>query len=202
MLTNAQATEILTDIITKPLKGTAAELVFDFKAGNGNIQNSITLTSFSTNGTLSSANPTLQGDVSGNLTSTVTLKNTQPNNEFVQAITLGNYISFIFNATQNVDPSATLQDSFSVYLLDANGHSLFSTTDVSKANSLLSFTIDGTTAGKLDLNSATPQNANSVIWTIGVSSSIFTPTPIPGAFWLFASVVLGFGYRHWRHDRI
>jgi len=191
MLMSAHATEILTDIITTPLKGTNAELAFDFNAGNGNQPNSITISSFSTNGTLSTVNPTLQGDVTGNLSSTVTLNNTQPKNEFIQAITLGNSLSFIFNTTQNFASSTSLLDTFSIYLLNTNGQSLITTTDVSNANSLLSFTIDGTTNGKLNLNTDTSKNP--VIWSVGVSNPIFMPTPIPGTFWLFATALMVFG---------
>ncbi|WP_347990222.1 NF038129 family PEP-CTERM protein [Methylomonas sp. AM2-LC] len=187
------ANEIFTTIFTKPLNGTNAELVFDFNAGNGHLPNSVTITNFMTDGIQSQVNSTVIGDVTGNLSSTVTLNNTQHHNEVIQPITLGNTIGFSFETTNNNDPTATIADAFSVYLLDANGQSLFTTTDKSGANSLLTYTFDG----GFTMNHATADISNPVTWAIAMSGPVLA-TPLPGALWLFATAFIGFCLRQSR----
>jgi hypothetical protein len=194
------ANEIFTTIFTEPLIGTNAELVFDFSAGNGDLPNAVTITGFMTDGIQSPINATVKGDVTGNLASTITLNNTDKSNEFIQPITLGNSIGFTFNPTQNIDPLATLPDTFAVYLLDANGNTLFTTTDSTGANSLLSFTI-GPVYSNLNVSSATANISNPVLWGIAEPSNILLATPVPGAFWLFATACIGFCFKHSRHKR-
>ncbi|WP_347985873.1 NF038129 family PEP-CTERM protein [Methylomonas sp. AM2-LC] len=197
ILMSAHATQIVTDIITTPYIGTNAELVFDFVAGDGNLSNSITLSGFTTDGDLSSANPTTQGDVTGSLQSSVVLKNTQFFNELIQPIKLGNSLTFNFTATENFDPLASVPDSFSIYLLDSNGSSLFTTTDITTANSLLLFSIDGTASGSLTLNKASSDITNPVIWKAGVPDT--TLVPIPGTFGLFSAAIMAFIFKNRRH---
>jgi hypothetical protein len=139
-ITVATASAIQVTLDTSALAGTAAQLAFDFIEG-GTPSNSVTITGFSTDGTLGGA--TLTGDVTGALPGTVTLSDSNFFNEYLLHIALGNSISFTFETTDNPpdDPSFP-PDSFSFFLIDpTTGLSLIETSDPTGANSLLLYSI-------------------------------------------------------------
>jgi hypothetical protein len=135
----ATASPVQVSIDTSALAGTSATLAFDFVEG-GPPSNSVTITGFSSDGTLGSA--TLTGDVTGTLPGTVTLGDAQFFNELLQDIVLGSTIAFTFDATGNPPDDGSLPDAFSFFILDPKTlMSLIETTDLTGAGSLLLFSI-------------------------------------------------------------
>jgi hypothetical protein len=164
----AQASPVNIALNTSGFTGTSALLAFDLIDG-GLPANTVTVFSFSTDGTLGSI--TLTGDVSGSLPGTVILGDTQFFNEYLQAIVLGTTINFSFNATDNFDP-ASLPDAFSFFLLDAaTGLPLYATADPTGANALFQY----------DVGQSDPLHIYSTTVT-----EIPNQAPEPGTSWLFA----------------
>lgn len=160
----AQAAPITISIGTTALQGTLAQLAFDFIDADGP-SNSLTISGFTTDGTLGAASST--GGVSGALPGTVTLTDTDFFNELLTSIVLGTTLSFTFDTTMN---GGAPPDQFSVFLLDsAAAFPLFSTTDPTGADALLAFDIDA--VGTLSLFSAT---GGEVVVTQGAP-----PTSVP-----------------------
>jgi hypothetical protein len=134
-------------INTSNLSGTGATLTFDFLAGGGTQSNSVTISDFSTNGTLMSGGAN-SGSVSGSLASTATLTNASFFNELQQGITLGSTISFQVDLTTNAPSGGSLPDAFSLFLLDPTAsYSLTNTGDPTGSDSLLTAQIDGSSSG-------------------------------------------------------
>jgi len=147
--------DTIVTVDTSTLSGTSAQLAFDFIDG-GTPSNTITISGFGTDGTLGSTVPT--GGVSGNLPGTVVLTDSDFFNEYLTGITLGSTFSFILSATTN--PSASLPDAFSLFLLDPSAEfSLVSTSDPTGSNSLLTLNIDGSAEGALSVYDASVTTA-------------------------------------------
>ena len=176
----------VVDVNTSPLSGASAQLGFDFIDG-GSPSNTITLSDFSTDGTLGGVFPT--GGVSGTLPGTVTLTDSFFFNEYLTNITLGNSFSFILDATTSGPDLGSLPDAFSLFLLNpVTGLPLFATTDPTGSDSLLTLNIDGSTLGTLDVFSA--PGGESVVTVTRVSV-----TPEPGTLLLLGSGLALFSLR-------
>lgn len=155
-------------INTSSLSGDASTLAFDFIAG-GAFSNTVTLSDFSTNGTLG-ASGTNSGSVTGALPGTVTLSDASFFNEFLQRMTLGSTISFQLDATTKGPTAGALPDTFSFFILNpAASSSLLTTTDPTGANSLFSLQIDGSASGIVGNYSSEPP----------VSATLVTSTSVP-----------------------
>jgi len=133
----ADVVDITVD--TSALNGTAAQLAFDFVAG-GPPENSITITGFSTDGTLGSQSST--GSVTGTLPGDVTLSDTSFFNELLANITLGNSFSFQVDST-NLAPTGAFPDEFSLFVLDTMGNPLMTSSDPTGADSLVTIDLTG-----------------------------------------------------------
>jgi len=143
------------DVDTSLLSGTSAQLAFDLIYGGGPSNNTVTISGFSTDGTLGSVS--LFGLVTGTLPATVTLADSPSFffNEYLTDLTLGTYISFGLDVTTN-GPGASLPDALSVFLLDPNtGFPLVTTSDPSGADSLFTLNINGTSEGDLGVYTST-----------------------------------------------
>lgn len=179
----AQAAVYQVSIDTSTLFGVSGQLVFDLIDG-GLPANFVTISGFSSDGTLGSSTST--GDVSGSLGSILTLGDTDPLlNEYSVNITLGNSLSFTFDSSNNppAGPDSS-PDGFSFSLLDGQGASLTTTADPSGLNALL----------VQEFNSASPE----LIPYSGSSPSVpvaVTAVPIPAALILFGSGMLLVGRR-------
>jgi|SRR5208282_2621089 len=148
---------------TSGLLGTSADLAFDLING-GSASNTLTISDFSTDGTLGGISPT--GEVSGTLPGIVTLMDSPSSffNEYLTGITLGTTFSFEFDATENGPGPSGVPDAFSMFLLDpSTGLPLSTTSDPTGADSLLTINIDGS---PLDVYSNT------------VTAALVTP-PVP-----------------------
>ncbi|HEY1240506.1 MAG TPA: NF038129 family PEP-CTERM protein [Bryobacteraceae bacterium] len=168
--------DTLVSVDTSGLAGTAAQLAFDFIDG-GPPLNTITISSFLTDGTLGGVFPS--GGASGTLLGTVVLSDSDFFNEYLTDITLGSSFSFVFSATANGPDAGSLPDAFSLFLIDPNtGLPLFGTADPSGADSLVTLNIDGSPTGALSVYSTSvktgpPPAASAVpepsmMWMLGV----------------------------------
>ena len=142
------ATSYNVTIDTAAIAGTPAQIAFDFIDG-GPDANSVTLSSFTTNGTLGAQS--IIGSVTGALPGDVTLNDPTSSTSFSRHH-LGNQISFLFTPTSNPPASGSVPDAFSVFLLDpVSGLSLVATSDPTGADALFRFDIDGTSTGALSI---------------------------------------------------
>jgi hypothetical protein len=125
--------------ISDQLKNQAGFLAFDFLAGSPAPNNTVVISNFSTDGTLSSNSQS--GSASGTLApGPLTLSDASFFNEFLQGLTYGTVISFQFTVGNNSIGNA-IPDNFSFYLLD-NNKDPYQTSDT-VANSLFSIDLDG-----------------------------------------------------------
>lgn len=167
-------------------KGISGLLAFDFIDGDGLTNNSVTVSDFFTDGTLGVATPT--GSASGSLVSpnSLTLADADWYTSVSQAIDFGTSITFKLDLTEQ-GSAGTPPDSFAVFLLDASGDSLFSTTDfLTGADALFAVDIDGTPTGHLQVFAADTTNP-SPTWSVQTLNTV----PIPGTAWLLGSALLG-----------
>lgn len=169
-------------IDTSSLLGASAQLAFDFIDG-GSPTNSVTISSFSTDGTLGSASSS--GGVSGSLSGTLVLSDTLFTNEYLSDITLGNFLSFVFEATGNPPDSGSSPDGFAFSLLDGAGFPITTTADPSGINALLGLDIDGVTTRP------TPYSGSNPAVPVTVSSvNPVNPVPEPPGVVLVLSGLL------------
>jgi hypothetical protein len=138
----AYASPVLVTVNTAALSGTAANIAFDLIAGptpGNTVTNTVTLSSFATDGTLAASSPPSSGTVSGAFQTppgTVTLDDTTTFfNEYVQGVTLGTKFSFVFDTTGNAPTDSATPDGFSLFLLDST-LTPFPTSDPTGANAL------------------------------------------------------------------
>jgi hypothetical protein len=167
----AIASDYDVTINTSVLKGDSSTLAFDFIAG-GAFSNTVTISDFSTNGTLGVNGPN-SGSVAGALPGTVTLSDSSFFNEYLQRITLGSTITFQLDATTKAPTGGALPDTFSFFFLNPTASaSLLTTTDPTGADSLFSLQIDGSPAGILGNYSAQPAVSPTIV---PVTSSVPEP---------------------------
>lgn len=141
--TTAYASPILVTVDTSALAGTQADLAFDLIDG-GTPANTVTLSGFTTDGTLGSSTPS--GDVSGAFLGTVTIGDTSFFNEYLQNETLGSTFSFVLDSTNLPADLTSFPDGFSLFLLDhTTGLSLVTTSDLTGANALFLWSLGTTT---------------------------------------------------------
>jgi len=167
----------LFDIVidTNALSGVAAQLAFDLIDGDLTVNNTATISNFSTDGTLGTASSS--GGVTGTLPGTVTIADTEFFNELLQPLTLGSIISFTLALTENF---AGIPDQFSLFLLDDVGSPLFSTTDPLGTDAL--FVVDITGAAFGDFQAFSPTSSPAA--TISA-----TPVPEPTSLLLLATAL-------------
>ena len=165
---SAFATSENVNVDTSLISGTPAQLAFDFIYGGGPSSNTATISAFSTTGTLGTNGPN-SGNVTGTLPGTVSLSTASASffNEYLTDITLGTNFSFQLGATTNAPGPGSLPDAFSLFVLDpTTGLPLFTTTDPTGADSLLTLNIDGSPQGVLSVFSA--PGGESVVTTSAV----------------------------------
>ena len=187
----AQSTELDVNINTSTLSGTSAEIGVFFSAGDGILLNTVNIFNFSTDGSILPGTTQINGAVSGDFVTTLTLQNLSFFNSATDLISLGNSISFSILVTQNLDPSSTVPDLLQVLLLDPNQSSLFNTTDPTGNNALFQFQIDGSPNGNLNVYTTTSSFTTPVNWT----TVEVMPVPITATFWLFAAGLISTFHR-------
>jgi hypothetical protein len=139
------------------------------------VASTATISNFTTDGTLGAQDFAYiynGSAVSGSLGSSVVFANSNPNNDYNQAITFGSSLSFLV--------------------------SLHGSTSATADASSLSLYLFGDAAGTTPLMTAYGQIANISLNNDGTASAVsfapqadVTPTPIPAAAWLFGSGLMG-----------
>lgn len=185
----ASAAPVLFTVDTTAFSGTSASLAFDLIDG-GPPANAVTVSGFTTDGTLAGAAVT--GDVTGVLPGTVTLADAAFFNEYLQDLTLGTLLSFVLDDTGNPPDAGSFPDAFSFFLLDPFGLPLITTTDPTGANALFLLNM-GTDTG-LEIYAAPGVSVTA--------QPLVTPVPEPNALVLaiigLASMALGPLYKKGR----
>jgi hypothetical protein len=190
----AAAPRLCADIIynitinTTGLSTDNGDLAFDFTSGGGPSSNTITISGFTTDGTLGTTSNT--GLVTGTLPGTVTLMDdpiTSFFNEYLTGFTFGTSISFALDATTNGPGPSSSPDEFALYFLDSSAvNSLITTGDPTGANSLLLLDLDGSSAGSPStFTVSSPAGVSGSMTPSGVSA-----VPEPSAVVLLLTVIL------------
>ncbi len=184
----ASASSITYDVTvnTSSIAGTAGSLDFNFNPGPLVTQPaSLQILNFSSNGTLASG-PSLTGDVSGGLPSTVTFNNGTAFNDYFGGFTFGTKISFALSfygpalsAPNGVSTSGSTF-AFSMFSDPAGTVPVLTSDTVNGFAFTTNVNLDGTT---------TVANSSAQQTTISPVSS--TATPIPAAIWLVGSALAG-----------
>jgi hypothetical protein len=181
--TPAYATPILVTVDTSALSGIVADLAFDLIDG-GPPGNTVTISGFTTNGTLGASSST--GVVTGTFPGAVTLADTSFFSEYLQQVTLGNSFSFVFDTTGNAPGPTSFPDGFSFFILDhTTGLSLVTTSDPTGANALFLFNIGISALPEIYSSDSVRVTAQAV--TNGV--------PEPGSLALLATALVALSAR-------
>jgi PEP-CTERM motif len=161
---------------TSSLGASSFSLAFDFIDG-GTPSNNVSVSAFSSDGTLGAASPS--GGVAGSLPAGFTLTDAAFFNEYLQVVSSVSHLAFTFDATSNAPDAGSVPDTFSFFLLDnQSGLPLFDTTDPTGAGSLFTLQIDGSSSGVLSIYSPVG-TAPAANWTV-------TAVPEPSTVWLLA----------------
>lgn len=172
------------NVDSSTLSGENGYLDFQFNPGGGGAEAATaTISSFFQAGSLNSSDPnnSSYGDVSGSLTSTMSISNATFN-DFYEAFTYGNSLSFEVKLSGAAldSPGGTYGSSFAFSLFDSTGTNPLLTTDSSNGTLL---TIDVNPSGPLTtVNNYSQPVQGSPVATV---SSNVSPVPEP------ASLVLG-----------
>jgi hypothetical protein len=144
------------ELDTPGLTGQSAALAFDLVGGDSQSGNNFAeATAFGTDGMLTDP-------------SRVFVSESAFFNEVVRNLTLGSFLKFDLNLSQNHVPPGL--DEFSLFLLDSSHAApVVSTSDPTGADALLTVDIDGTSGGKLTVFSPT---------TPGVSLTVESIAPV------------------------
>jgi hypothetical protein len=146
--------------------------------GVGPLTNTVTLDDFSFTGGAPAGSPSLFGNATGNLGSTVSLNDAgSANNEFFQGFS-GATTEIQFDASMTENVNAGTPDAFAMAILD---NSLFNIPTTAADDSLMLVDIS---ASNLTLGSV--QTSTSTAPDAGVTVTI-TPTPEPGTLGMFLS---------------
>jgi len=132
------AAPIQVTVDTSLLAGSTIDLAFDLTDG-GPPDNTVTITGFTTDGSLDAAAIVTQGQVTGTLPGTVQLADTLGFSEYLQGIVLGSSLQFIFDTTGKIADPGSFPDAFAFFLLDAGLP--IPTSDPTGANALFLYNI-------------------------------------------------------------
>lgn len=168
-------------IDTSSLSGQQGYLYLDYYPGNSSVASIATVANFATNGTLGSQDTVdvMNGAaVSGTLPSSVVLANTNGANDYLQAVTFGNTMSFSLSLLNTQAFTQPPYQGGSVFSFSLSSDALGSNPLITPSGTLFTVTLndDGTTTTAIE-----------------AAQAEVTPTPIPAAAWLLGSGLVGLG---------
>lgn len=184
----ASASPMLVTVDTSGIAGTDADIAFDLIDG-GTPANTITLSNFTTDGTMGASSAT--GDVTGSLPGAVTIGDTSFFNEYLQNVTLGTTFSFVLESTNLPEDPGSFPDGFSLFVLDhASGLPIGTTTDPTGAGALMLWTL-GTTSPELYASDTMRIGIGAVPPTNGVPEPSTLPLALVGLLAIIGLSTLG-----------
>lgn len=127
---------------TSALASASAVIAFDFIDGDTLINNTVTISGFTSDGAYNPAAAVTSGDVTGALDTTAILGDRPVFNELAQPITLGNALSFTLTLSNRFS-GLGLPDRFTLFLLDPALVPLYPTDDPTGADALLAIDLTG-----------------------------------------------------------
>ena len=170
---------------TSSLAGDSAYLYFNYATQLGStVASTATVSGFTTNGVLGAQDTVdvVNGTaVTGTLPGNVVFANTHAINDYEQAITLGQSLSFLVtfaSTTSSANPSAASGLILGIFADQYGSTPLFNTNPADPNNA-------GTVATVALYN-----NGNTVGTSLDPSANV-SPTPIPGALYLLGSGLMG-----------
>ncbi|HTP45430.1 MAG TPA: NF038129 family PEP-CTERM protein [Casimicrobiaceae bacterium] len=175
------ASPIQVTVNTSSLSGSIANLAFDLLDG-GPPPNSVTISSFASDGTLGST-ILLTGEVTGTLPGSVTIGDSGVFNEYLQDTTLGSSLTFTFDTTGNTAAPGSSPDGFSFFLLDPE-----------TGASLISPTADPTGNDALFLYAIGEPDPLQIYTDVVQATEVPSGAPEPGALALVMAGLLGLGF--------
>jgi hypothetical protein len=187
----SQADSFEVTITTTPIQGQSGFAVFDFIQGAPVLNNTVTVSGFTSNALLGAFTRT--GAVSGALVpGPMTLSDSAFLSEFSQGLTYGTTMSFILTLTTNTSLGG-IPDEFSFFLEDSAGNP-FLTSDPTGADSLFAIDITGS---PLDPFVFTSNFATATVTPL-------TPVPEPSAVGLTSSslVILALMLGYFKSSRV
>lgn len=187
----SQADSFEVTITTTPIQGQTGFAVFDFIQGAPVLNNTATVSGFTSNAMLGAFTTT--GAVLGTLVpGPMTLSDSAFLSEFSQGLTYGTTMSFTLNLTTNSSLGG-IPDEFSFFLEDSTG-TPFPTSDPTGADSFFAIDITGS---PLD-----PQVFTSDFGSVTVTP--LTPVPEPSAVGLTSSslIILAFMLGYTKSRRV
>ncbi len=182
---------------TSPLIGDAAgpfSLDFQFTDGSGTSDgnNTVALSNFDFGAGGGTGSPATSGSVSGDLTSSVTLIDSQFFNEFTQTFTPGAALDFTVDLTTNVDAGG-VPDEFTFAILDNTGAEI---PTLGLFDTLLLADIDSSSPTLFAFGSDTSRGTAATGEAIALDAPIVTsPVPEPSALWVPACGLAMFAFR-------
>jgi hypothetical protein len=168
---------------TTGLSGSSGYLAFDFSDGDGVNNNTVSITSFVTDGGLTGATSSA-GGASGTLPGNLSITDSSFFNESLQQVTYGTSLSFRVTLSQAF--AGGTQDEFSFFLLNASGTgSAVPTSDPAGLDSVFIVDVTGTPGGSLQAFTTTAPGISFQIAPLQSSA------PEPGTMGLAALPLLG-----------
>lgn len=164
-------------INTSGLNGQTGLLAFDFIDGDGLVNNTVTISGLTTDGTLSS-------------TANFTIEDTGFFNEELRDITFGNFLNFTLQLTENGAPPGF--DQFSFFLLDPISFlSLVGTSDPTSADAIFVVDITGAAGGNGSVFDPVIPGAS---WQVTLpSAAVVSDSAVPLPFAIFSMGLLAIG---------
>jgi len=169
---------------TTGLSGISGYLAFDFVDGDGVNDNTVSITSFLTDGALAGTTNSNTGGAGGDLPGDLSITDGSFFNESLRGLTYGTSLSF--RVTMSEAFAGGTPDQFSFFLLDASGiNTAVATSDPAGANSVFIVDVTGTPGGNLQAFTTTAPDVSFQV------AQLPSNAPEPGTLGLIGLPLVG-----------